>query len=138
MRLTASATYRPRGDLGRYVQANVTPAVKSSVEASVKLVEAAAKAMCPRRTGALAESITSSVTETGKTVVGYVGSDLFYAPYVEFGTGIAGAGSAGAGQGPYNLNWHGMVAQPYLRTALDENRQPVMSVFRSNVQLGMK
>lgn len=138
MRLTATATYRPRGDLGRYVEAHITPGVRAAVVASCKLVESTAKVLCPKDTGTLSESIRSEVSDSGKTVVGQVGSDLYYAPFVEFGTGIAGAGSAGAGRGPYNMNWHGMVAQSFLRAAIDESREPVMGIFRSEIQLGMR
>lgn len=120
------------------MEAHITPGVKAAVQASCKLVETAAKAMAPVDTGALRDSIRSEVSDEGKTVVGYVGSDLEYAPFVEFGTGIAGAGSAGAGPGPYNMNWHGMVAQPYLRPALDESRGPVMEIFRQEIQLGLR
>lgn len=108
------------------------------MQASCKLVESTAKALCPVDTGALRESITTEIDDSGKTVIGRVGPHTHYAAFVEFGTGIAGAGSVGAGEGPYNMNWHGMVAQPYLRPALDESRQPVMEIFRQEIQLGIR
>ena len=138
MKLQATATYQPRGDLGRYIDVHITPGVRASVEASVKLIEARAKELCPVDTGALRESITSEVVETSKTVVGFVGTHTDYAAYVEFGTGVAGASSAGAGEGPYAMTWPGMPAQPYMRPAIDESRGPVMELFRSNISVGLR
>lgn len=138
MRLQATATYRPRGDLGRYIEVHITPAVRSSVQASCKLIESTAKMLAPKDTGALAESISTEIEETGKTIVGRVGPHVHYAAFVEFGTGIAGSGSAGAGAGPYNMAWPGMVAQPYMRPAMDESRNPVMEIFRGEISVGLR
>ena len=136
--LKATATFKPRGDLGRYVEAHITPAVVASVKASVKLIENAAKAKAPVDTGALRDSITSSVDESGKTVVGQVGPNVHYAMYVEFGTGIRGAASPGAGAGPYNPSWPGMPAQPYMRPAIDENRDAVKELFKGEISLALR
>lgn len=50
------------------------------------LVESAAKANAPVDTGRLRSSITHGVTED--PLMGVVGSNVFYAPYMEMGTGI--------------------------------------------------
>ena len=137
MRLQATATYRPRGDLGRWIGTNITPAVVASVKASAVLIQQAAQAICPVDTGALRESITTEVEE-GKTVVGRVSPHVPYAVYVEFGTGIRGAASPGAGKGPYSDTWPGMVAQPYMRPALDGNRKAVEDLFRNEIALALR
>lgn len=138
MRLQATATFKPRGDLGRYVQTHITPAVVASVKASVQVIENAAKVNCPVDTGALRDSITSEVDDSGKTVIGIVGPHMPYAAYLEFGTGIRGAASAGAGSGPYSSTWPGMPAQPYMRPALDENRDAVKEIFRGEIALALR
>ncbi len=138
MRLMASATFRPRGDLGRWVETNITPAVINGVKASCELVQKSAQALCPVATGALKASITTEIDDSGKTVVGRVSPHTFYAPYVEFGTGIRGAASPGAGPGPYALHWAGMVAQPYMRPALDESRRAVLDTFRGEIALALR
>lgn len=135
MRLHATAIFRPRADSGRFIEAKATPAFRAAVLASCKLIEGAAKAMCPVDTGALQESITTTIDDSGKTIIGRVGPHMDYAAYVEFGTGIAGAGSPGAGEGPYNTSWPGMPAIPYMRPALDENREAVYQVFRKEIGL---
>lgn len=48
------------------------------------------RAQRSRRTGTYLRSITSRVTRVGNTVVGFVGTSLFYAPYLEHGTGLYG------------------------------------------------
>ncbi len=133
MRLQATATFRPRSDLGRFVESRITPAVRASVAASCKLIQDAAQRIVPVDTGALRESITVEIDDSGKTVRGVVGPHTHYAAYVEFGTGIAGAASPGAGSGPYNPKWPGMPAQPYMRPALDENKSVILDVFRSEI-----
>ncbi len=133
MKLQATATFKPRGDLGRYVETHITPAVVASVRASVKVIEEAAKAKAPVDTGALQASITSSVDDSGKTVIGTVGPHVFYAPYVEFGTGIRGAASPGAGAGPYSPSWPGQPAQPFMRPAIDEHRDAIKELFRKEI-----
>jgi hypothetical protein len=54
MSLTARATFRPHGDLGRFVPSKITPAVRASVEASCSLIEASAKGYAPVRVGCFA------------------------------------------------------------------------------------
>ena len=131
--IKATATFRPRGDLGRFVQAVISPAVVASVQASCDLIKETAQGYCPVDTGALRDSITSSVDDSGSTVVGRVGPNMPYAEYVEYGTGRRGAESAGAGEGPYNENWPGMPAQPYMRPAMDECKPTILDLFRSQI-----
>ncbi len=138
MRLSATATFRPRSDVGRFVETVITPAVRASVAASCALVEEKAKLYCPVDTGALQASITTEIDDSGKTVIGRVSPHMFYAPYVEFGTGIVGASSPGAGPGPYSIHWKGMVAQPYMRPALDEAKPAVLELFRSEIGIALK
>lgn len=49
-------------------------------------VESAAIRACPVDTGRLRSSITHDVGQDERGLVGRVGSDVVYAPYVEFGT----------------------------------------------------
>lgn len=74
-------------------------------------VERRAKQLAPVDTGRLRASITSGLADTGlsfglgghsaESVVALVGTDVDYAPHVEYGT-------------------YRMAAQPFLRPALDE------------------
>jgi HK97 gp10 family phage protein len=137
--IRATATFRPRSDLGRFVEARVTPAVRMGVQESLELIRDRAKELCPVDTGALQASITiDPLEEPGKTVVGRVGPHTDYDVYVEFGTGIAGASSAGAGPGPYSPTWPGMIAQPYMRPAIDESREKIKDIMAHNLQVAFK
>ncbi len=131
--IRATATFRPRSDIGRFVDVKITPAVRKSVEEACQMIQERAQALCPVDTGALRDSITTDVEDLNKTIRGNVGPHTHYAAYVEFGTGIAGASSAGAGEGPYSENWPGMVAQPYMRPAFDETKPKVLDVFKGNI-----
>ena len=109
-----------------------------AVEEACQLVEDRAKELVPVDTGALQESITTEIVETAKTVVGRVAPHEPYAAYVEYGTGQRGQASAGAGEGPYNPNWPGMAAQPYMRPALDEAKPQITDIFASHLQTAIK
>ncbi len=138
MPLKASAVFRPRSSAGQFVSARITPVVKAAVEEACKLVEQRAKDLVPVDTGALQASITTTVEEGSSTVVGRVGTDLFYGVYVEYGTGIRGQSSPGAGKGPYSPTWPGMAAQPFMRPAIDESKEAVKEIFANDLRIALK
>lgn len=132
--ISATATFRPRGDLGRFVEVNVTPAVRKSVEDVAAMIQDRARELCPVDTGVLRDSIQpDEVEELDKTIRGRVGPHTDYAAYVEFGTGIRGAESDGAGDGPYSSTWPGMAAQPYMRPAYEEVKLKAKDIFENNI-----
>lgn len=100
------------------------------------LVERSAKQKAPKGTGELRNSITSKVE--GDT--GIVYTPLEYAPYVEFGTGLF-AENGGRQDVPWNYqddegNWHstsGMEPQPYMRPALNENREQIKRILKEGI-----
>lgn len=66
---------------------------KTMLDVATKLAEGKAKELAPTRIGTLRGSITSKIEESGRDMVGKVGSTIEYAKYQEFGTGIhAGKG----------------------------------------------
>lgn len=103
------------------------------------LVERAAKQKAPKGTGELRRSITSKV-ENG---VGIVYTPLEYAPYVEYGTGLF-AEEGGRRDVPWHYKddegeWHstsGQHPQPFLRPALNENREQILRILREALNNG--
>ena len=104
-------------------------------------VEAEAKKRAPRDTGNLANSITSKVETSGGEVVGTVFTPLYYAPYVEYGTGLFAEDGNGRQDVPWHYQddkgeWHttsGQHPQPFMRPALDENREQVIQILKEGV-----
>jgi len=114
---------------------------RTGITRSVIQVETDAKRLVPTDTHTLQRSLTHEVTASANDVTGRVGSNLVYAPVVEYGR------SAGAAMPPPDalLGWlrrHGMDAsaafpvaraigrrgtrpQPYLKPALDKNRPDI-------------
>jgi HK97 gp10 family phage protein len=133
--ISARSIFQPRNDLGQFVQGSVAPAVQASVLASLQLIQQTALERCPRDTGALADSITIEMGSSDKTAFGTVGPHMFYADFVEYGTGRRGDPTA-----PYGHveSWPGQVAQPYMRPALDENWDAVVEVFRGQIAAAIK
>ena len=97
------------------------------------LVERAAKQKAPKGIGELRRSITSKVTENK----GIIFTPLEYAPYVEYGTGLF-AEEGGRTDVPWCYQddkgeWHstsGQKPQPYMRPALNENREEIKRILK--------
>ncbi len=97
------------------------------------IVEADAKKKAPKVNGELRRSITSKV-EGEK---GVIYTPLFYAPYVEYGTGIFAENGNGRKDVPWTYRdekgeWHitsGMQPMPYMRPALFENRENILRIL---------
>jgi HK97 gp10 family phage protein len=103
------------------------------------LVERTAKQKAPKGDGELRRSITSKVDPEKATVY----TSLEYAPYVEYGTGLY-AEEAGRTDVPWSYKdeqgeWHttsGMHPQPYMRPALNENREEIKRILREGLLNG--
>lgn len=145
-KISASSTSRANPAAAGLL-ARVASGLFNGVSSGAKIIEDAAIQRCAVDTGALVSSIGTNITRgiQAATAGGPIRNSLFavqaviaphveYAAYVEFGTGQRGAASAGAGDGPYNPSWPGMVAQPYMRPALDENRDLVVETVRDAVK----
>jgi HK97 gp10 family phage protein len=100
------------------------------------IVEADAKKKAPKGNGELRRSITSKVS--GEE--GIIYTPLFYAPYVEYGTGLF-AENGGRKDVPWCYqdekgDWHttsGMEPHPYMRPALYENREEILRILREGL-----
>lgn len=104
------------------------------------LVETEAKAQCPVDMGALRASIHSEVEVTSEAIVGRIGSQLEYAPYVHQGTGIYAKEGNGRKTpwkwygkiGKYK-GWHttdGQKPQPFLQKAITSCRSKIQSILK--------
>ena len=115
-------------DLGDY---------KTALGRACTLVERSAKQKAPKDTGELRRSITSRIDEDGDEIRGIVFTPLEYAPYVEYGTGLF-AEKGGRKDVPWwyqddEGEWHktsGQKPQPYMRPALDENREEILRILK--------
>ena len=111
--------------------------MKSALNNACLLVERSAKEKAPKGDGDLRRSITSKV----ENYEGMVYTPLEYAPYVEFGTGLF-AESGGRTDVPWSYQddggeWHstsGMNPQPFMRPALDENREEIIRILGEGIK----
>lgn len=121
---------------------NLTDMVNYSkgLEKACMLVERTAKQKAPKGTGELRRSITSEVNG----LEGVVYTALEYAPYIEYGTGLFAENNGGRKDVPWNYKddkgeWHttsGMPPQPYMRPALNENREEILRVIKESMSNG--
>jgi HK97 gp10 family phage protein len=114
--------------------------IHSALGKACALVERSAKQKAPKGTGELRRSITSKVEDTLDGAVGIVFTPLEYAPYIEFGTGLF-AENGGRQDVPWCYQddegeWHstsGMHPQPYMRPALNENREQIKRILKEAI-----
>lgn len=106
--------------------------IEAGISKACALVEREAKQKAPKRSGELRRSITYRV----EGLRGEVYTPLEYAPYVEFGTGLF-AEKGGRTDVPWffvddeGQSWitSGQKPQPFMRPALDDNRQKIVEVI---------
>lgn len=110
--------------------------IEKALGKACALVERSAKEKAPKDNGDLRRSITSKVENNE----GIVFTPLKYAPYVEFGTGLF-AEEGGRKDVPWCYQddegeWHstsGMKPHPYMRPALEENREEILSILKESL-----
>ena len=126
----ATASFVPNGNLAQWCEQFMRAPVTKAVSDGCTLILDVAKEYCPVDTGALRDSIAQETHDEANGVSGSVSAGMFYATYVEFGTGRRGDPAA-----PYAHveSWPGMVAQPYMRPAFDENKSAVVDLFATEI-----
>lgn len=119
--------------------------VNQAMEQTCILVENEAKIKCPVDNGLLRNSITHYIEDNPNELVGVVGTNVEYAPYVEFGTGIySSLGNGRQDRWKYKDakgEWHSTIGQhpqPYLQPALEENRRKIEKMFKEQIKKGVK
>ena len=123
--------------LDRLLQVTEQATIERALGKACAVVERSAKQKAPKDNGALRRSITSTVRDG----VGIVFTPLEYAPYVEYGTGLFAVDGNGRKDVPWHYKddqgeWHttsGMKPQPYLRPALDENRENIKRIIKEEL-----
>lgn len=114
--------------------------LRAAMGKACALVERSAKMNAPKGNGDLRRSITSKVEGEGAEIEGIIYTPLEYAPYVEYGTGLF-AEEGGRTDVPWCYqddegNWHttsGMHPSPYMRPALDENREEIKRILKEGI-----
>ena len=101
---------------GDKVIQSVENAKRGGLEAASLIVEADAKLRAPVDLGNLKGSITHKVTSDEEAKIG---TNVDYAPYLEYGT-------------------HKMAAQPYLRPALDSNKARIEKMIGDVIGKALK
>ena len=106
------------------------------------IIERAAKQKAPKGNGDLRNSINHKLDIEGDELVGVIYTNLLYAPYVEFGTGIEAEDGGGRQDVPWSYQdergeWHttkGMPPSPFLRPALAEHKQEILKMLKESKQ----
>ena len=116
--------------------------IQKPLEQACLLVENQAKENAPVQTGYLRRSITHEINGNE----GIIGTNVEYAPYVEFGTGLFSSQGDGRKDVPWRYqsadgSWHttsGQNPQPYLQPALLENKKNIEKIFKDTLKEALK
>lgn len=98
---------------GDRLMSKIEHEARRSIIECLIVAEGDAAHLCPVDTGRLRASITRSTENGGLT--GKIGTNVEYAPYIEFGTSRS-------------------AAQPFLRPAIDDNKDAFDRIFRANMK----
>ena len=130
--------------------------LKDTVNKATQLVHGQAKTLAPADTGQLRGSIHMQVKNKGNEIEGRVYTNVEYASYVEFGTGIKGNGTYPYHIEGLNLEYRdkgwayydedkgewiytkGQKAQPYMYPALKQNEKTIKRLFKDGVRTKLK
>ena len=135
-------TFEDKSDIVKKI---MDAAAKQAMEAATLFIEGQAKSLAPVDSGELRDKIDHKVGEKGGNIIGTVGSPMFYAPYVEYGTGEhAENGSGRKGGWSYQTpdgEWHhtfGNKPQPFMRPAFRRNRKQIESIIGDKYKASFK
>jgi hypothetical protein len=118
------------------LEAKLVPVLVSAAGKAAQAAFVISQSLVHVRSGELKASGVQPcpVEWVGQKVTGYVSYTAKHAAYNEFGTGRRGEASPGAGPYPYNPNWPGMAAIPFIRPALDAARPQILAAFKAALQ----
>lgn len=114
-------------------------ALKEALEQACLKVEADSKKNCPVEVGTLRQSITHDIEELEEGIIGYVGSNIEYAPYIHQGTGIYALEGKGRKEVPWwyydnklgqFVSTFGLHPHPFIQEAVEANRKAILDYFR--------
>lgn len=114
--------------------------MRKPMQKATNLVAGVAQNNAPVDTGKLKSSILPSVSSSGRTTTGIVGSSVVYAPFMELGTrphfppisalqGWASRHGMNAFVVARTIARRGLKARRYLQRALDDNRRRIINIF---------
>ena len=116
------------------IGATVLNAVSDGVGKAAVIIQEEAQGIVHVRSGELRDSIQAQEPVIdGNVATAEVTAGTDHNFYVEYGTGKRGEASGGAGDGPYDPNWPGMDALPYMRPPLDTRRDDVFNAVAEAV-----
>lgn len=110
-----------------------------ALETWALLVESTAKSLAPVESGRLRSSIASETKQNGSTITSYVGSNVSYAPEIEYGRDSIQADSGFLrfkidGEVFYRREVDAAPAQPFLRPAIDAHLSDIQPLMKKALE----
>ena len=117
--------------------------INAALGKACALVEREAKKKAPANKDDGNTDLRKSITSSIENLTGIVYTPFEYAPYVEYGTGLFAENGNGRKDVPWryqdekNGEWHitsGQHPQPFLRPALNENREKIIRILKEGLR----
>lgn len=122
-------------------EAEIQEAVKDAAALVSLAMQDTAVILAPVDTGMLRQSIEAYTQDDGDTIRAGIMTNLEYAPFVEYGTGLRGSqtnpvyvGESPLPGGSHSAAWKGQNAQPVMRPALYNNEQNIVDIVTESVR----
>jgi len=124
-------------NLDKFIKQGLSDEVKKGMEKACIYVEGNAKRNTPAGDGQLRQSITHEVVEENGDIVGYIGTNVEYAPYLHQGTGIYAVNGDGRKEVPWRYQdvkgrWYtteGQKSNPFMQKAIDDSKSEIEKFF---------
>ena len=117
---------------------DVLPAAMKGVAKAAQGVAKDARLLAPVDSGDLQKRVRARSPEiNGDAVEAKVVANTEYAVYVEYGTGVKGAGSSlpeGMPPATYRTDWTGQVAQPFMYPAMKQNESKTKATIANEIR----
>lgn len=115
-----------------------TQKLDDAITQATAQVLSSAKHIVPVETGRLRNSIHMNIKKDSGEITGKVSTNLEYAPYVEFGTGIRGQQSNYPGNIRKGLSYsskiQGQKAQPFMHPAMKQNEKRIKTLIENAIR----
>lgn len=114
--------------------------LREAMETLVVMIESTAKRLAPVDSGRLKSSMASEVEMEAETIIGTVGTNVSYAPAIEYGRGAIQADPGEVlhffveGEEVFTTSVDAAPAQPFLRPAFEAHRQDFERLVKGAIQ----
>ncbi len=128
-------------NLNALINGGLEDIMLEKIEDACQLIENEAKEGCPVDDGTLKASINHKISKKENKLIGVIGTNVEYAPYVHEGTGIYATDGKGRKEVPWvfkdakGKTWvtKGQKPKPFLKETILNNEENIKTIFKDTL-----